>query len=307
MAITVYNLKKWYKMLTGKSVLHVNQDIGEQFIPGKLRGYFNNMTEKVTKEPEWLYSKELPRVIDEQMNQVEFPVAIFQYGLGAYDLYLKTSDKIYYKKFLQIADWALEKQEESGAWNNFYFYPDHPYGAMCQGEGISLLVRAYKQTKNMAYSDAAERALYFMTKSVEEGGTTNYQGGKACFLEYTHREAVLNGWIFALFGVYDYLLLLKIVGKEDADLQYLYESSVQLLKEKMPLFDNGYWSAYDLAGRIASPFYHRLHIAQLEALYQTTRDALFNNYKKIFMGYQKSWICLSRAFVIKAVQKIKEK
>ena len=90
MGLSVYNIKKWYKMLTGNSIMHVNQDMGKCFVPGKLEGYFNNMTEKVTKDPETLEKKTIPMTTDEVAGVVYFPVAIFQYGLGAFDLYLMT-------------------------------------------------------------------------------------------------------------------------------------------------------------------------------------------------------------------------
>ena len=152
MALSLYNIKKWYRMLTGKSVLHVQQDLGKIFEAGELRGYFNNMTQKVTMEPALLENDDLPLLRTEKGEDVYFPVAIFQYGLGAWDLFLQTGDSQYEKKFMQCADWALEKQENSGAWNNFFFhYPDHPYGAMCQGEGVSLLLRAWRHTKKEAY------------------------------------------------------------------------------------------------------------------------------------------------------------
>ena len=40
MGLSVYNIKKWWLMLSGKSVLHVNQDMGKQFSVGKLEGYY---------------------------------------------------------------------------------------------------------------------------------------------------------------------------------------------------------------------------------------------------------------------------
>ena len=39
MAINIYNIKKWHKMLTGKSVLHVNQDLGKYFEANLLYGF----------------------------------------------------------------------------------------------------------------------------------------------------------------------------------------------------------------------------------------------------------------------------
>ena len=34
----MYQIKRWYLMLTGKSVWHVNQDIGKCFAKGEVRG-----------------------------------------------------------------------------------------------------------------------------------------------------------------------------------------------------------------------------------------------------------------------------
>ena len=303
MALNMYNIKKWYNMLTGKSVLHVNQDLGKMFVPGKLEGYFNNLTEKVTKEPELLETDALPQVKTEQGENVYFPVAVFQYGLGAWDLYLQTKDTRYLKKFFQCADWALQQQENTGAWNNFFFYyPEHPYGAMCQGEGVSVLTRAWRESADGRYLEAARRAVDFMLKPVEAGGTALYAEESLQLLEYTHRPAVLNGWIFALFGLYDWTLVC-----DEAGYQQQLEQTVGALEKALPSFDNGYWSIYDLEGRISSPFYHNLHIAQMTALYQATQKPGFNLYAKRFEEYRGKKINSARAFVQKAVQKVLEK
>lgn len=303
MALSLYNIKKWYRMLTGKSVLHVQQDLGKAFVPGKLEGYFNNMTQKVTMEPALLESDALPQLQTEQGETVYFPVAIFQYGIGAWDLYLQTGEDCYQKKFLQCADWALQKQEEIGAWNNFFFYyPDHPYGAMCQGEGVSLLTRAWQHTGRADYLDAAKKAVDFMLLPIEQGGTALYTGDTLQLLEYTHRKVVLNGWIFALFGLYDWTL----VNSEDR-YKKLLEQNLASLCATLPDFDNGYWSIYDAEGRIASPFYHNLHIAQMQALYLITGNSAFENCSARWRKYQnRKWNAM-RAFVKKATQKILEK
>lgn len=47
-------------MLTGKSVLHVNQGLGKFFRPDELAGYYNDLTEKVTKDAETLEKQCLP-------------------------------------------------------------------------------------------------------------------------------------------------------------------------------------------------------------------------------------------------------
>lgn len=290
-------------MFTGKSILHVNQNYGTQFQPGVLKGYFNNMTEKVLMDPKLLDSDDIPTVVDEKSNIIEFPVAIFQYGLGAYDLFLKTNDNKYFRKFMKCVQWALEKQEENGAWNNFFFYyPEHPYGAMCQGEGISLLARAYTVTKDDCYIKAAKKALAFMLKPVEHGGTTLYFDDKPCFLEYSHRSAVLNGWIFAFFGLYDYLLI-------DSNGEYdgLISKALSEIEEELPEFIGKFWSLYDLEGKIASPFYHNLHIAQMKALYEVTNNEIFYKTMNRWERQQNNFVCKSLALLFKVVQKVAEK
>lgn len=303
MAINLYNIKKWYKMLTGKSVLHVNQDFGKQFRVGILRGYFNNLTEKVIKEPDLLTNSDMPVVIAENGEKIFFPVAIFQYGLGAYDLYLETGDRIYLNKFEQCAQWAVQNQEDSGAWNNFFFiYPEHPYGAMCQGEGASLLVRAYKEFDEKRYYDAAVKALDFLITPVELGGPSLIKEDQVVLLEYTHRPAVLNGWIFALFGIYDFLLV-----EDNIKYQEIFQKTVRTLAENMTSFDGGYWSIYDLDGKIASGFYHNLHIAQMHALFLITENDIFSHYEMKWKKQQESFWKSRRAFIVKAFQKILEK
>lgn len=303
MAITISNLRKWYKMLTGKSILHVNQGMGRCFSPGRVYGYFNDLTEKVLKEPELLHTKELPVVKAENGENITFPVAIFQYGLGAYDLFLQTDRNEYLDKFNQCVKWATENQLENGAWNNFFFiYPKQPYGAMCQGEGASLLLRAFENTGDTIYFNAAKRAIDFMLTAVENGGTAKYMGDDLILLEYTHKPAVLNGWIFALFGLYDFTLI-----SDDKEYYALLERTLKTLEKMLPRFDCGYWSMYDDSGMITSPFYHDLHIAQTEALCRITGNSLFEQYHQRWLKDRASKIKKARAFLKKAYQKTVEK
>lgn len=303
MGLSLYNIKKWTKMIAGKSVLHVNQDMGKSFVPGQIEGYFNNLTEKVTMEPELIDNDNLPVLKTENGKIFEFPVAIFQYGLGAYDLYLQTKDEKYLKKFLQTVKWASEKQLENGSWDNFsYIYPNNPYGAMCQGEGTSLLVRAYVYTHKEKYLQQAITSIRFMLTSVEDGGTSLFDGDDLVLLEYTHLPAVLNGWIFAAFGLYD----LSIVADKNELYLDAFHKTIKTIEKYLSRFDNGYWSLYDLGKKITSPFYHRLHIAQMQALYIATGDKIFDDYAVKWDNYSKKWINRKRAFIKKAWQKIIE-
>lgn len=287
-------------MLTGKSVLHVNQDLGKIFTAGQLSGYYNNLTEKVTMLPELLQTDGLPTLHTEKGEDVLFPVAIFQYGLGAYDLYLQTGDKAYRRKFIQCGKWAFDHQQDNGAWNNFFYvYPLAPYGAMAQGEGASLLLRIYAETHNEQYKDSAKKAIDFMLRPINDGGTSTYTNGLINLHEYTHLPLVLNGFVFAWWGLYDYSLV-------DGSYVTTMRQSLAGMRELLPRFSNSYWSLYDLGGKIASPFYHNLHIAQMEAMFRITGDNIFKYYANKWKNDQGNLLKHALAFTRKAIQKIME-
>lgn len=294
-------IKRWYLMLTGKSIWHVNQDIGKCFQKNKLEGYYNNLTEKVTKMPDLLESDALP-LLDTDGKKVEMPVAIFQFGLGAYDMFLQTNEAIYHKKFMQTVKWAMSHQDEQGRWDTFFYvYPEHPYGAMSQGEGASLLLRAYANTGKREYLDAAHKAIDFMLLPIEEGGTTKYEKEDVVLAEYTHLPIVMNGWVFAWWGLYDYVLVTK-----DEKYKIELDKSCETLERHLPMFNTSYWSKYDEAGMMASPFYHNLHVAQMQAMYILTGKTVFNQYAIRWGEQQKNLFFSTIAFVKKAFQKILE-
>lgn len=303
MAINTYNIKKWWKMLSGKSVLHVNQDIGKSFSCHEILGYYNNMTEKVTMEPQLVGSPELPHTPQEDGTIIIFPVAVFQYALGCYDLFLQTGERSYLNKFMQHAEWTLSNQDEKGRWNNFeHTYPEHPYGAMAQGEAASVLIRAYQETKDVKYLYAAQKGIDFMLLSHEEGGTTLYENNDLILLEYTHLPVVMNGWVFAWWGLYDYVTCTKDTG------YYLncLNQSCQSLIRYLPRFTTSYWSKYDVDYKIASPFYHNLHISQMEAMYILTGEKIFDEYCKRWRRQEANFCYKGFAFAIKCYQKICE-
>lgn len=299
----MYQIKRWYLMLTGKSVWHVNQDIGKCFAKDEIRGYYNNMMEKVTKMPELLNNTELPKLNLENGKFTYFPVAIFQYALGCYDLYLRTKEESYIRKFIQCVEWTLTHQDDGGRWNNFSHYcPKTPYGAMAQGEAASVLVRAYVYTKEQKYLDAAKKAIDFMLLPLNEGGTTKYEGEDAFLMEYTFKNVVMNGFIFSWWGLYDYVVATHDGGKYKQALDNTMKSLVKIL----PKFKCGYWSMYSLDRLIASPFYHNLHIAQMQAMYQLTGEQIFDDYAKRWTRQQKNPFCKGLAFLRKSIQKILE-
>lgn len=304
MSLSLKNIKRWYLMLTGQSIYHVNQSLGLYFSEKCIRGYYNNMMQKVLMDSKYVYSDLMPSLDLENGQKFFFPVGIFQYAFGLLDLYYESNNELYLSKFRQCSDWAFCNQLESGAWDNFsYYYPTHPYGAMAQGEGASLLLRAYVLFGEVRYLSAAQRAIDFMLKSNKDGGCTGYDDNNGILLlEYPHRKAVMNGFIFSWWGLYDYVL----VTGDEGHYRQVMNQSLDTLVKLLPKFSSPYWSQYDLEGRIASPFYHNLHIAQMQAMYQLTGVQIFDDYAKRWARQQKNPLCKGLAFLRKSIQKILE-
>lgn len=299
MAISLYKIKKWYKMLTGQSISHVNQGVGSCYSKTEVAGYYNDLTDKVLKDdPDIL----VPKYRVDTGEEIYFSIGVFQYGLAAYDLFLKTQKAIYIEKLIACAQWAINNQQEDGGWVTFaYKSPEKPYSSMAQGEGISMLIRAHIITDDEMYLSAAHRAKDFMLKPISEGGTAEYKDGGVILYEATNNPAILNGWIFSLWGLYDYF---KYTG--DKETEATLKRTLDSLKKKLPDFDMKYWSKYEDGNRICSPFYHKLHIAQLKAMYELFDDEIYNEYAIKWANYEKSFFNPKRAFVKKALQKIFE-
>lgn len=288
-------------MILGRSIAHVNQGIGKIYSIHEVKGYYNDLTEKVTKTKN-KDKTQLPLLTLPKKNKVYFSIDIFQYGLGAYDLYLMTNESIYFEAFQNCVNWAIENQSENGAWNTFsHSTPDFPYSSMAQGEGISLLVRSYKEKQDDSILIKIKKAVDFLMIPIEKNGTTLYNNDNVFFQEFTYKPTVLNGWIFTLFGLLDYL---KVT--HDKKVYDVYRQSLDTLENNLFRYDLGYWSKYDINDMIASPFYHKLHISLLAVLYELTGRKLYLEYSNKWNLYQKKISNRVRAFLRKAFQKIKE-
>ncbi len=287
-------------MLRGNSVHHVNQDEGKIYSITEVNGYYNNLTEKVSRFG--LEGNQIPKSYVDSGDEIYFAIEIFQYGLAAYDLYLLNNDNEMLGKAIACADWAINNQKPNGAWAAFsHKTPNHPFSSMAQGEGISLLIRVYKETKDEKYINAIHKAKDFMLTPISEGGTTKYEGEKVYFYEFTHDPLVLNGWIFSTWGLMDYVKWFR-----DEKVQAIVLKTINTIKESISEFDTGYWSKYDISKRICSPFYHNLHIAQLRVMYKLTGEKVFMDYADLWESYAKKSLFKKRAFLVKAFQKIFE-
>ena len=286
-------------MLTGQRIYHVDQGVGNIYSKEGIAGYYNNLTEKVTRDnPDIL----VPKYHVDTGEEIYFSIGVFQYGLAAYDLLLKTGEETYKNKLIACADWAVENQKEEGGWVTFaYKKPKHPYSSMAQGEGISMLIRAHIVTQDDRYMQAARKAKDFMLRPISDGGTTEYRNDEVLLYEDTGNPVILNGWIFSLWGLYDYSKYTK-----ENDAVSALAATLESLKKKLPDFDMKYWSRYEDGKRISSPFYHKLHIAQLTVMYDLFGDSIYKEYADKWERYQKNFWNPKRAFLKKALQKVLE-
>jgi heparosan-N-sulfate-glucuronate 5-epimerase len=244
------------------------------------------------------------------------PIAIAQWGLGNYNICCQTQNEDRKRKFLAASDWLCAHLEPNPhglwVWNHHFDWEYRSplkapwYSALAQGQGISLLVRAHHETGATAYLEAAERAFASFTRSTREGGVTfTDTDGDPWFEEYIVKPPthILNGFIWAAWGVYDYFLATQSRTARD-----LFAQAVVTLRVNLHRYDLGFWSLYEqsstLLPMVASPFYHRLHVVQLRVMYRLTGDEVFIRYANKWEAYARSRAKRTRALCYKSAFKL---
>ena len=301
-----HRFKYWYKMFSGTSYYHQPLGMGRRFVPGQLDGYFSDMTGKA----DWqggIDNDGISYIVLSNGKTVYFPVMLCQKALGHWDRWLIHGHSEDRDGFLKIAGWLKNNQDAMGGWDTWGVMgrpPQYRYSAMTQGQALSVITRAYKLMNDIAFERACKNTITLMRKPIQNGGVCIYDG-QDVFLEECpgdKRDTVLNGWIFSLFGVYDYLLLFK-----DEQIQAFYMQTCASLTKYLHEYDAGYWSYYDNGTRhLASPFYHNLHISQLEALKKIIDHPCIGSMQDRWIRYRNNSIYKLLAIMVKGMQKLKE-
>jgi hypothetical protein len=112
---------------------------------------------------------------------------------------------------------------------------------LSQGTALQALSRAYSRLKNPAYLAAAKQALGIFQTPPPAGVLVHTAAGSH-YLEYTYapQERILNGFIQADIGLYDYT---KYTG--DPLGEKLFEAGDAEARVEVPHYDTGAWSMYD--------------------------------------------------------------
>ena len=218
------------------------------------------------------------------------PVTIAQYALGNYDQYLITGRSEYRKVLIRCADWFVDNlvQHTQKVWGWQHAYDNHIYGlkkpwlsALAQGQALSVLARAYQETRQSDYLGTGHKAMSAFFSPVVDGGLVAKLAGEDFYEEYPSLvpSYVLNGFIFALWGLRDF----NLVSASSEALER-YQTGLETLRNHLCEYNMDWltWSRYDLypfrVANITSIFYHKLHIQQLLALRLLTNDTSFQGF-----------------------------
>ncbi|TMK26370.1 MAG: hypothetical protein E6G62_02710 [Actinobacteria bacterium] len=140
---------------------------------------------------------------------------------------------------------------------------------LSQGTAIQVLARAWSRFKDPAYLKAAQQALGIFSARTPSGVRVSTRAG-AHYAEYTFApsDRILNGFVQALVGLYDYT---SLTG-DPLGLR-LFEAGDAEARLEVPRYDTGGWSLYDQYGE-SSLNYHELLTEFLQHLCQRTRKGL---------------------------------
>jgi hypothetical protein len=245
------------------------------------------------------------------------PIAIAQYGLARFNRWCESGAGLDRTAWLAASRWLAEGLTPNGhgvpVWLHHFDWPYRQllrapwYSGLAQGSGLSMLVRAAAETGEPVFGEAAHRAFVSLERPADEGGVLAIDANGDVWIEeyiVTPPSHILNGFIWALWGVLDYA---RWSGKHSATA--LWDSCVKTLRAHVHEFDIGWWSLYETRHAehrmLASLYYHRLHAVQLRVLHDLTGIDAFADCAARFEVYARQPLLRGRAFVEKAWFKVR--
>jgi hypothetical protein len=137
---------------------------------------------------------------------------------------------------------------------------------LSQGTALQVLARAWSRFKEPALLTAAQQAVGIFETPPSSGVQVKTAAGSE-YAEYTYApsDRILNGFIQALVGLYDYTQ----ITKDPLGLQ-LFEAGDAEARAEVPSYDTGAWSLYDQYSE-SNLNYHELLTEFLQHLCERTR------------------------------------
>jgi heparosan-N-sulfate-glucuronate 5-epimerase len=291
----------------------INLEIGNVSWDAQLGGYYQDFREAVyhfeNNSIGVFDDHGIPILIDGDRKYYSV-VYIIQYALMQHEFILHNENVEERTKHLEnCMHWLDENSEEfkdSIVWrsvdNYHYNLKEGWISAMYQGQAISLYLRAAQLLNNPTYISTAEKIFQFFKYDYSEGGAKRTDGRGYVWLEEYPTEKpsyVLNGFIYALFGVVD---LYRVTQNEEAKI--LYDKCLNTLENNVTKYDRFYWSVYDqLKNELVSSYYQKnVHIPLMEIMFKLTNKTIF---EKLYIKWQKqlnSKICKLIVFIMYRIQ-----
>jgi heparosan-N-sulfate-glucuronate 5-epimerase len=274
-----FSLQRAWNAAFSRGVGYEPQPPGSFFSETSVRGYFIDFRAKTTAP-----TAQAPRKLQ--------PAALAQLALGWWERSL-LGDREAPAAFQAIASALANEPEEHGWTLRWPYRVDVPkyrlsvpwYSAMAQGQIASVFVRAQTRHDDRDYGELACRAVEPLLRP--GGSELAFVSSAGPILEEAPSDPpshILNGWIFALWGLWD-----VHVGLTDAAAGAAFEDGVQCLRRLIDGYDVGWWTRYSLYPHpvvdLAKPFYHRLHVDQTAALYCLTGFSEFRQASERWRAY----------------------
>jgi len=237
-------------------------------------------------------------LFEQDGNSYYNPVQILETGISFLNQYSEKKEIKYLNLAKKYADRLTEntKEIEGAVFFPYNFnFPLHNltspsdllrspwYSGMAQGEALTFFSRLYGLTNEKKYLELLEKI--FNSFSFIRGEKIPWfsefdQKGYFWIEEYPSETPckALNGFIFAIFGLYEYWLLTR---KDDV-LALLNASLTTVINNIEKYRNKGEFSFYCLKHKKLSATYHKVHIKQLKKLFEITGDNRFQEMALVF-------------------------
>ncbi|MDG2451161.1 MAG: D-glucuronyl C5-epimerase family protein [Saprospiraceae bacterium] len=304
----LFMLTKLYRDLIS-SPSPINYDLGSE-----LKYYyfkFENSPKKLNRLIARFDSNGVPMnraYIDVEDGHLHYyPISIGQYGLAIYHDWLEKGEEKDKLQFIKIAEWFKTSSMQDTTIGTYWltdipkpeFNVYKPWkSAFTQSRGISIGLRAFQMTNDLDYYNMAKGALKPFLIDITNGGVSTGLKNDIIYEEYVASAPtrILDGAIFALFGIYDMIRVSKKLNDRDTSSvsTEIFNKGVEGLLHWLPKFDTGNWVYYNRCEIEGYPAndpctigYLKLVIAQLNILYHITQNEALKEYVHKFESYLK--------------------
>ena len=277
--MTAHTLLRHWNSVISRGVGYEPTPAGRHLDAKGVAGYYVDFSAKTTS-----LSAAAPEAL--------LPAALAQLALGWWERILD-GDPGAEEGFLDVCrllEHASVKEGESRLW--FYrvrvpkYRMEPPWiSALAQAQAASVFVRAYLRYGKERYREIAVEAIRPLVQKTRPTVVVRLPAGLA--LEECPGDPaslILNGWVYATWGLRDVALGL---GSETA--ARMLDDTSACLVAMLPRYDIGWWTRYSLfpyrLPDLAKPFYHRLHVVQMEIMSRLTGDSVFDHSAERWRGY----------------------